>query len=401
MRRGGAGLIVLLTAVTTACDGAQSMLEPAGPGAAAIAEMWWVLLAICTAVFVVVMAALTVALWQARSRTGQPAAMDRAEDHRGERRRVLWVLIAGAAVPAVILIGIFVYTMVVLERIGPSSDGRGASAWGGAGAELTVEITGKQYWWEVRYRTEGGDPVVTANEIHIPVGRRVRLLLESDDVIHSLWVPQLHGKTDMIPGRTTEAWLLADEPGVYRGQCAEYCGVQHTWMALHVVAEPEAEFRSWLRRQARPAPAPAPAPDPAEIAMDHAAPPVPDSLRDAVLARAERIRRGREVFFDPAKRCADCHVIRGENDDPRRLEEGTLQPGAAPGDPPGRTAEGPDLTHVASRRALAAGLLPMTRGNMAGWIANPQVLKPGNLMPRVPLEPEEMNALLEYLMSLR
>ncbi|HSH46663.1 MAG TPA: cytochrome c oxidase subunit II, partial [Longimicrobiales bacterium] len=285
-----------------------------------------------------------------------------------ERRRVRNVLIAGAAIPAVVLVGIFAYTMVVLDRIAPSDPQ----------ADMTIEVTGKQYWWEVRYPSAD---VVTANEIHIPAGRRVRLLLESADVIHSLWVPRLHGKTDMIPGRTTEAWIMADEPGVYRGQCAEYCGAQHTWMALLVVAQPEEEFRAWLQAQARPAPGPARAP---------------------ATARADRIRRGREVFFAEENRCASCHVIRGENDEPGRVAAGgTLAPAAAPGDPPDRTAEGPDLTHVASRRTLAAGLLPNTRGSMGGWVANPQVLKPGSLMPRVPLEPGDLNALLEYLMTLR
>lgn len=366
----------------------QSMLDPAGPGAAAIESMWWVLFWVCTAVFVLVMAALAMALVRARQRRGAERS-EEVDTPGTERRRVVWVLVAGAAIPAVILAGIFVYTMVILGRLAPSEPN----------GDLTVIVTGKQYWWEVLYPLPGGDTVVTANEIHIPAGRRIALRLESDDVIHSLWIPRLHGKTDMIPGRTNEAWLLADEPGVYRGQCAEYCGQQHTWMALLVVAQPEEEFLGWLARQRRPAAAVAPPPNPVDEAMDHPPPPgIPDSVRAAVLARNARIRRGREVFLEPANRCASCHVIRGVTEPARGA---VLSPEEAPGDPPGRTAEGPDLTHVASRRTLAAGRLAMNRGNMGGWIANPQVLKPGNLMPRVPLEPEDMNALLEYLMSLQ
>lgn len=353
------------------------MLEPAGPGAAAIAGSWWFLLALMTAVLVLVMAALVHALFRRRTAS--------ADDDGAERRRVVAVLVAGAAVPFVILVAIFVHTLLVLTEVGPSREG----------GDLVVDVVGHQYWWEVRYPLPGGDTVVTANEIHVPVGAQVALSLRSADVIHSLWVPKLHGKTDLIPGRTNRAWILADGPGVYRGQCAEYCGQQHTWMALYVVARPEPEFRAWLMHQRRPAAPVPPAPDPAEEAMMEPGPAVPDSVRAAALDRNARIRRGRAVFLDPVNRCAECHAIRGETD-----VAGRERPGA-PGEPPGRTAEGPDLTHVASRRTLAAGLLTTNRGNMGGWISNPQALKPGNLMPHIPLEPADMNALLEYLMSLR
>lgn len=370
--------IALLALLTTGCSGPQSMLDPAGPGAAAIAGSWWFLLVVVTAVFLVVMAALGRAIFRSRPEADESADI--------ERRRVVLVILAGAAVPAVILAVIFVHTLLVLEDVSPPR----------SGDELVVEVVGRQYWWEVRYPQPGdADTVVTANEIHVPVGRPVSLTLRSEDVIHSLWVPRLHGKTDMIPGRTNVAWLRADEPGEYRGQCAEYCGRQHTWMALYVVAEPEEEFRAWLARQRRPAAAVAPAPDSVSEAMDHPGPPVPDSVRAAGLARNARIRRGREVFLDPANRCVACHTVRGETDGRGTAEQ------ASPGDTAARTVVGPDLTHVASRRTLAAGLLRTNRGNMAGWIANPQVLKPGNLMPRIPLEPAELNALLDYLMSLR
>lgn len=356
------------------------MLEPAGPGAETLATMWWVLFGIMTVVFLIVMTALGLALYRHRKVEMEPPEEGLVRHGREEeRRRVKAVVLAGAAIPAVILIGILVYTLEVLDEIGPSAEDAGA---------LTVEIVGKQFWWEIRYPLPTGDTVVTANELHIPAGQRVRLLLDSDDVIHSVWVPRLHGKTDMIPGRTTEMWLAADEPGVYWGQCAEYCGEQHTWMKMLVIAQTEEEFQGWLQRERRPAlPAP-PSPDPADEALQEPGPPVADSLRQAVLARNQLIRRGREVFLDPVHRCAVCHTIRGVSE---RAEIADSI----------RRFDGPDLTHVASRLTLAAGLLRTNRGNMGGWISNPQVLKPGNLMPRIPLEPEEMNALIEYLMSLQ
>lgn len=351
------------------------MIDPAGPGAASISTLWWVMLGVLSAVFVVVMAALAVAVFRRRDGDDRAGTLGRGAAPT-ERRRALWVLTAGAFVPLGILLGIFVYSMIVLDRVGPSEpDG-----------ELTVVVTGKQFWWDVRYLLPGGDTVRTANEIHVPTGQRVTLLLESDDVIHSLWVPRLHGKTDLIPGRTTEMWIEADQPGVYRGQCAEYCGAQHTWMALLVVAEPEPAFREWLDAQRRPAsPVSRDPSSAAEAAI--ASGPAQERMDSAALAVEERVRRGREVYLDPAHRCTSCHVVRGVNE---------RVPSAGQ-----RQVEGPDLTHVASRRLLAGGLLAMNRGNLAGWLANPQVLKPGNLMPRIPLEPEELNALTDYLMSLR
>jgi cytochrome c oxidase subunit 2 len=363
------------------CAGPQSMIDPAGPGAASISTLWWVLLAVLTAVMAAVLVALGIAIFRHRDpgpdEEGDEEGASGVDAPDRERRTVLAVLTAGALVPLVILVGLFLYGMTVLDAVGPSDpDG-----------ELTVVVTGKQFWWDVRYMLPGGDTVRTANEIHVPVGRRVTLLLESDDVIHSLWIPRLHGKTDMIPGRTTEMWIQADAAGVYRGQCAEYCGDQHTWMALDVVAEPDDEFTGWLERQRRPAAPPAPPPDQAGDTLAEPGPVVPSADRAAALARNARVRQGRSVYLDPEHRCTSCHVIRGVNE---RVE--------SPGE---RQVDGPDLTHVASRRRIGAGLLTTNRGNMAGWVANPQVLKPGNLMPRIPLEPAELQALTDYLMSLR
>jgi cytochrome c oxidase subunit 2 len=207
-------------------------------------------------------------------------------------------------------------------------------------------VVGHQWWWEFQYPELG---FVTANELHVPVGRRVELRLTSTDVIHSFWVPELQGKTDLIPGRENVAWIEADRPGVYGGQCAEYCGIQHTHMGLLVVAQPEAEYEQWAAGQRAPAVTPA------------------DSTTD----------RGRETFL---RACALCHTVRGT---------------------PAGGRLGPDLTHLASRRTLAAGLLPNTAGHLGGWISNPQALKPGTRMPRVPLSRDEFRLLHQYLLTLR
>ena len=213
-----------------------------------------------------------------------------------------------------------------------------------------MEVTGRLWWWELRYLdADGGEIARTANEMHIPVGEPVTLRLISDNVIHSFWVPQLQGKTDMIPGRVNESWIQAGEPGVYRGQCAEFCGVQHSMMAFLAIAEPAEAFDRWLARQAQPA-----------------AEPTEPSLV-----------RGRDVFLRAG--CGGCHTVRGT-------------PAA------GRT--GPDLTHIAGRRTLAAATVPNTRGHLAGWISDPQHVKPGNKMPAATLEPGDLHALIAYLESL-
>jgi cytochrome c oxidase subunit 2 len=193
--------------------------------------------------------------------------------------------------------------------------------------------------------------VVAANEIHVPAGRPVQVNVTSEDVIHSFWVPQLMGKLDMIPGKTNTTWLQADQPGAYRGECAEYCGVQHAHMAFLVVAEPPEQFAAWLEGQRQPA-----------------AEPTEPLAREGAQAFA---REG----------CISCHEIRY---------------GASP---VGGKA-GPDLTHLASRRTIGAGLLANNPGNLAGWIANPQALKPGNKMPRLNLDAESLQALVAYLESL-
>ncbi len=221
----------------------------------------------------------------------------------------------------------------------------------GAEAPLTIELVGHQWWWEVQYVDSSPQRrITTANEIHIPVGRPVLVKTASRDVIHSFWAPNLHGKRDLIPGHQGAIYLQADTPGAFRAQCAEFCGHQHAKMALWVIAESEERFQSWMEQQRRPALAP----------------------RDSVT------RRGQEVFLQGS--CALCHAIQGT---------------------PAGSRVGPDLTHLASRRTIAAGTLPNTRGHLAGWIIDPQRIKPGVRMPSNALGASDLEALLTYLESLR
>jgi cytochrome c oxidase subunit 2 len=217
---------------------------------------------------------------------------------------------------------------------------------------LELAINAHQWWWEVKYLSPQPTQIMaTANEIHIPVGQPVRVKLEASDVIHSFWVPQLAGKTDVIPGQVNYAWLQASRPGTYRGQCAEFCGAQHAHMIFAVIAEEPARFNAW--RQAQLAPA--------------AEPVAPDA------------QRGRAVF---ESRCALCHTVRT-------------------GDPGTQGTLGPDLTHLMSRSTIAAGTLANNTGNLHGWIANPQALKPGTQMPATELTAGDLHDVVAYLRTLR
>lgn len=310
----------------------QSAVDPKSPDAALVADLWWVMLIGGTAILLLVTTLLIVAILRARS----------DGDARGLSRTQAWAFVVsgGILLPAAVIFGLVLSGVYIGRDMATRQSG-----------DLTIEVLGQRWWWEFRYLDEGGRTVaVTANEAHIPTGREVRFLLKSNNVIHSFWVPNLQGKTDLIPGRVNETWLMVPEPGVYRGQCAEFCGVQHALMGFLVVAEPPEDFGSWLERQSEPA-------SPAE---------------------GELARRGEAVFVDGG--CATCHTIRGTT------AEGEL---------------GPDLTHVGSRQTLAAATLPNTRGHLGGWIADPQHAKPENLMPPTRLAPEDLRALLAYLEDLQ
>jgi cytochrome c oxidase subunit II len=319
-------LVAMLLPLLSGCHAnhRQSMLHPASPASAEIAWLWWFLLAICSAVFFAVITLTAVAVGR---RTSSP----RPESPLGDR----FIVVSGVVIPGIILLAILfasLRTQVALSI--PETD-------------LTIEVIGHQWWWEVRYPAE---QIVTANEIYIPVGEPVRLELTSADVIHSLWIPNLQGKTDMIPGITNAMWIAADQEGIYRGQCAEYCGVQHALMALVVVALPREEFDAWVtgRQEATSEPA-----------------------TDLQL-------RGEQVFLEVS--CNNCHVV---------------------ADTPAVGERGPNLTHIGSRKTIAAGLLPNSRANLARWIKDPQSLKPGNLMPHTPMSADDLRALVEYLEGLK
>jgi cytochrome c oxidase subunit 2 len=316
-------------AVLSACGSEeQSTLDPASPPARDIERLWWVMMTGGWIVFGGTIAFLVIG-WVRRRETGWPFF--------GEREGLNLGLVVGfgLAVPLVVLSGLFVYANIhVLGATSAPAEGD---------AELTIEVTGHQWFWEVRYP---GTDAVTANEIHIPAMTQVEVVARTDDVIHSFWVPRLNRKIDMIPGQENRLSLFADRPGTYRGQCSEFCGLQHGHMAFVVIAQEPAAFRSWLEAesQARPPPASAEA------------------------------RRGEELFS--AKACAGCHTIRGTD------AAGSI---------------GPDLTHVGSRGTLAALTIPNTPEELAGWIRNPQAVKPGAKMPALGLTEAEIDALVAYL----
>lgn len=322
----------LATVSGAGCDGAPTYLRTSGYIGDREAALGWVLLIIASAVVVIISVLVLAAIYRRRPE---------GEDLRREEGGLSWIYIGGIAVPALMLIGVTIYSLVVLRDVAsPPGD-----------TAMTVQVIGHTWWWEVHYPgTAPGDLVTVANEIHIPVGRPVRLELSTADVIHSFWFPQLAGKTDLVPGQRNVAWIEARTAGTYWGHCAEYCGQQHTNMMMSVVAEPPAQFARWLEEQRQPAAEP---------------------------STAETVT-GRAVFTRSA--CAMCHTIRG-------TEAGG--------------ALGPDLTHVGSRHTIAAGTLPNTFGDLAGWIGNPQALKPGVSMPAVPLRPEQLRAVVSYLHSLQ
>lgn len=317
-------------------NGSQSVLDPRGAAADSIYGLTHFLTWTATAVFLVVMAALAYAILRPRA-----SGEDEGEASPAVRQRLTRIVAGAVAVTALIL----------FAHLGVSFATDRAMAAIASPDAIQIEVRGRQWFWDITYQdTVPANQLSTSNEIHIPVGRPILLKMTSTDVIHSLWIPNLHGKKDLIPGHWTTTYLRADSPGVYRAQCAEYCGMQHAKMALVVVAEPEEQFRQWYRANLAPAPEPA----------------------DSVTLR------GREVFLGAS--CALCHTIRGTSAGSRN---------------------GPELTHIGSRRSLAAGTLPNTRGHLQGWIVNPQGVKPGVRMPANDLSPNDLNALVRYLESLK
>lgn len=305
----------------------QSALDPAGMHAEKIGELWDLFLVVSCVVYALVMIALLVALFHRRRTDPHP-------------RRAFAAVSVATGLTVVTLFALLVSSIFTSRSL--ADDGE---------AEMLLTVTGRQWWWQVDY--EHPDPsrrMTTANEIVIPVGTRVELTLKSPDVIHSLWIPNLQGKRDLIPGKDGTLRLRADRAGVYRGQCAEFCGQQHAKMALEVTALAPADYGRWIESQRQPARRPS----------------------------TPRQQQGLDVFM--SAQCPLCHNIQGT-------------------DAYGRT--GPDLTHVASRRSLAAGTLPNRREALAQWILDPQHVKPGSYMPPTPLPRARLEPLLDYLESLQ
>ncbi|HEU4958929.1 MAG TPA: cytochrome c oxidase subunit II [Sphingomonas sp.] len=332
MRRWTAVAPVLLIG---GCTGWQTPLRPAGEQAQHLYSLFGLMLWVCGSFYLLVLVFLGWGVLRARRRRGEGPEIEPAD--RGlDRALIVWA--------ALIVVGLTVLAVgtFLVDRALAQAEAR---------ETLLVRVTAQQWWWRVQYRDPAsGTWIETANELHLPIGRTTRIELGSTDVIHSLWIPNLAGKTDVIPGRANALDVTPRRLGWFRGQCAEFCGAQHAHMALWAKVESPAAFAQWLARQAEPAASPA----------------TPEQARGLAV-----------VTQGP---CAACHSIRGT---------------------PAAGKPGPDLTHVASRRSLAAGMLPMTRGALQGWIARPEAIKPGTLMPAVSLSPADTDAAAAYLTGLR
>jgi cytochrome c oxidase subunit II len=337
-RRGGiAAAALLLPLALAGCGGSQDTLAPHSHAATDIANLFWVMTAVAFGGLALVTGLLVFAWLRRRRRGFGPSDPD--DPHPAERTGWWVVLGMGVVFPMIVVIALFVVSDWAIIHV---TEAPAASR-----TAMTVEAIGHQWYWEFRYP---GTRAVTADEMHIPVGTRINLVATTADVIHSFWVPELNRKIDTIPGQRNRILLYTNRPGIYRGQCAEYCGLQHAHMSMLVFAEPKAQFRAWLRNQSAPAAEPTSALE----------------------------QRGQDVFLNGA--CASCHTIRGTS------ASGYL---------------GPDLTHLASRTTLAGVTIPDTRAFLARWVTDSQHFKPGNEMPDLHLSGAQLDALVAYLESLK
>ena len=316
-----------------------SALQPAAEQASRIAGLWWFYFLVLTGVFTLVVAALMIPIVKRRSMAKDEPAI--AEPAPSQKRRMTTGVIS-AVVASVLIIFLLLGTDFVSANavFAPPPDNA-----------LAISITGHQWWWDIRYMDGSpSDWFSTANEFHVPVGRAVKFELSSTDVIHSFWIPSLHGKKDLIPGHPTTTWFIPRQPGTYLGRCAEFCGVQHAHMNLVVTVDTPEQFAAWAAAQKKSAPAPS----------------------------NDQQKRGQEVFLRTT--CVMCHTIQGASAGSR---------------------VGPELTHFASRSRIAAGALPNTREALAAWIRAPQKFKPGVLMPPHAYPQNDLDALLDYLATLQ
>jgi cytochrome c oxidase subunit 2 len=309
------------------------LFSPAGAGAREISPLLWGLIWLSIIVVVIITVAVVAGCYVRSRGDRDPKLVVPTRSGSG-----LWWIYGGVGITTIILIAFIGWTVATIAGIAnpPTT------------AVFTVDVSARQWWWGLRYDDpDAAKAFNTANEIHIPVGEAVHFNLSSPDVIHSFWVPALGGKTDVIPGRINQMWLEADKPGVYRGQCSEYCGREHAQMGFYVVAEPKAQFEAWRAAQRTSA--------------------VVTATNETGLAR----------FVD---RCGKCHNVRGTS------ANGT---------------KGPDLTHVMSRSTIAAGMLDNNIGNLSGWIAHAQGIKPGALMPDIDMSGPEFQSILIYVETLK
>ncbi len=319
------------------CDTLQSATGGDGRHGELFIDLFWFFVVVTTLVYLLVIAFLGAAIVRRRGKRqdGLP------DDGETRERPLNTLLVAWTGAIALILAALTIVSWLADRRMAQAA----------AAPALEIEIVANQWWWDVRYLSSDPSRTIrTANELHLPVGVPVRITLKSNDVIHSFWVPNLAGKQDLIPGRITDLSLRPLREGIYRGQCAEFCGLQHAHMALDVTVESPAEFARWQQRQGQLPPAPR------------------TPLQQAGYA------------YVTTRECASCHNISGT---------------------PASGQIAPDLTHFASRRSIAAGTFPMTRGHLYAWIADPQTAKPGNNMPYIGLSPEELHAIVAYLETLR
>ena len=315
----------------------HSAFDPASPQARLVAHLWWWMFGVGSAVWVVVIATMLLSL---RSRRAVRGADELMQAEPGVDTRVERVVKGAVLVTVLILVGFLAFDFSIGRMLAQQPTN-----------PLTIELTGHQWWWEVQYTNPDlSKRIVTANEMHVPVGQPVRFTLKSSDVIHSFWAPNLSGKRDLIPGYQSTMWFTADTAGRYRGQCAEFCGLQHAKMAFTIVAEPKAQYDAWYN------------------AATNSPPPPTDST----------LLYGERVFMSAG--CAVCHTIGGTE---------------------ARATIGPNLTHFKSRALIASGTLANTRENVARWVMNPRLIKPGTEMPPSPLNTVQLNALVAYLETLK
>lgn len=307
----------------------STLFQAASPQAEDINNLFYLFTIVATLIVLIIAAGVIYSAirYRAKKRPEEPPQI-----HGNLMLEFTWTVI-----PFLLLVFFFYLTVKAMEDINRPIEGK----------KPDIIVIAHQWWWDMRYPDKN---IITANELHIPVKQKLLMEIESADVIHSWWVPELGRKTDAIPGRQNHSWIEADKPGVYNGKCSEFCGTEHAWMLIRVIAQEQNEFEKWVKQQ----------------------------QKDAITPTNNVTRAGSRLFLQKA--CASCHAIRG-------------------------TAAiahmAPDLTHLASRKTILSGMLPLNEMNLRSWLQNPQKIKPGANMPNFMLSPEEINALTKYMEELQ